>query len=106
MGEDSTKKRKDRSYHPLYVKKKKVRVKVRMLNGKNCFGDCHVLWPDGRTSDVVNDERPFLILTDATVEGEPQVYDVLTVNKKQIEMIFEIHRYDHQNEGDSDKKSN
>ncbi len=99
MSEESPKNKRDRSYHPLYVKKKKVRVKVRLLNGKNCFGDCHVLWPDGRTSDVINDERAFLILTDATVEGEPKVYDILTINKEQIEMIFEIHRYEHQDDG-------
>lgn len=82
----------DRSQHPDFVRKKKIRVKVRMLDGSNCIGDCHVLWPDGRTSDVINDERAFLILTDATVEGEHHVYNVLTVNKGRIEMIYELYR--------------
>ena len=81
----------DRSSHPQFVRKKPVRVKVRLLDGTNCFGNCHVLWPDGRTSDVINDERAFLILTGATVEGERHSYDVLTINKSQIAMIFEIH---------------
>ena len=84
---------KDRSYHPNFIKKRKVRVKVRLSHGINCFGDCHVLWPDGRTSDVINDNRSFLLLTNATVEEEPNTYDILTLNKNNITMIFEIHRY-------------
>lgn len=85
----------DRSYHPDFVKKKAIRVKVRMLDGHCCIGDCHVIWPDGRTSDVINDDRKFLILTDATVEGEHHVYNILTINKSRIEMIFELHRPTH-----------
>ncbi len=88
----------DRSYHPDYVRKKRVRIKVRMTSGVYCIGDCHVVYPDGRTSDVVNDERPFLLLTDATVEGEHNVYSILTLNKSHISTIFEIHRYDDQEE--------
>lgn len=87
----------DRSYHPDFVKKKALRVKVRMLDGHCCIGECHVLWPDGRTSDVINDDRKFLILTDATVEGEHHVYNILTLNKSRIEMIFELHRPAHLN---------
>ncbi len=86
------KEKEDRSYHSSFVRKKSVRVKVRMLDGSCCIGDCHVVWPDGRTSDVINEDRPFLILTDATVEGEHHIYNVLTINKKRIEMIFELHR--------------
>jgi hypothetical protein len=98
QGEDNTSEsnsvKEDRSYHPSYIRKKKVRVKLRMQNGLSCIGDCHVLWPDGRTSDAINDERPFFLLTNATVEGERNVYDILTLNKSSIEMIFEIHRYE------------
>jgi len=82
----------DRSYHPEFVKKKNIRIKVQMMDGKRCIGDCHALWPDGRTSDVINDDRPFLILTNATVEGEHFEYNILTLNKSRIEMIFELHR--------------
>ncbi len=81
----------DRSYHPEFVRKKSIRVKVQMMNGLCCIGNCHVLWPDGRTSDALNDQRPFLILTNATVEGEHNEYDILTLNKSRIEMIFELH---------------
>ena len=81
----------DRSYHPDFVRKQSVRVRVLLTNGKNCIGNCHVLWPDGRVSDVVNDERNFLIITDASVEGEAHSYSVLTLNKTQIAMLFEIH---------------
>lgn len=80
-----------RSYHPQFVRKKSTRVRILLTNGKNCIGNCHVIWPDGRVSDVVNDERPFLIITDASVEGEQQPYSVLTLNKSQIAMLFEIH---------------
>lgn len=80
-----------RSYHPQFVRKKSTRVRILLTNGKNCIGNCHVLWPDGRVSDVVNDDRPFLIITDASVEGEQQSYNVLTLNKSQIAMLFEIH---------------
>jgi hypothetical protein len=83
---------KGRSHHPMFVRKKKVRIKVLLQNGLCCFGDCHVLWPDGRVSDVINDQREFLLLTNATVQGEPNIYDVLTVNKNRIEVMFEIHR--------------
>lgn len=89
----------DRSYHPDFVRKKSIRVKVQMMNGLCCIGNCHVLWPDGRTSDVLNDQRAFLILTNATVEGEHNEYDILTLNKSRIEMIFELHgpRRSHRN---------
>lgn len=81
----------NRSYHPQFVRKTSVRVRVLLVNGKKCIGNCHVLWPDGRVSDVVNDDRQFLIITDASIEGENQSYSVLTLNKSQIAMLFEIH---------------
>ncbi len=81
-----------RENHPKFIRKKRIRVKVQMQSGLSCFGDCHVIYPDGRVSDVINDERPFLILTDATVEGQSNPYDILTLNKQMIEFLFEIHR--------------
>lgn len=81
-----------RSYHPQFIKKKPVRVKVRLSNGLSCIGSCHVLWPDGRISDVINDSRPFLPLTDVTVEGDHTQYDIITFNKSMIEMVYEIHK--------------
>ncbi|HAA59063.1 MAG TPA: hypothetical protein DCE42_30190 [Myxococcales bacterium] len=81
----------ERSYHPDYVKKEKIRIKIRTTNGMMLFGNCHVVWPDGRVSDVINDKRAFLIVTDAIIEGDPNVYDILTINKDSIEMLFEIH---------------
>lgn len=88
----------DRSYHPAYVRKKAIRVKVRMRSGLACIGNCHVVWPDGRTSDVINDEREFFLLTDATVEGGSNTYSILTLRKDQIEFMCEIHRYSHLDE--------
>lgn len=82
----------DRSYHADFVRKKQIRIKVRMLDGSCCIGNCHVFWPDGRTSDVINDDRKFMILTDATVEGEHHKYNILTINKERVEMIFELHK--------------
>lgn len=82
----------DRSYHPEYIRKKAVRVRVQLSSGATCIGMCHVLWPDGRVSDEINDDRPFLPLTDVTVQGDSSKYDILTINKKHIELLFEIHK--------------
>lgn len=87
--------KKDRRYHPAYVKKKEIRVKVRMKSGTSCIGYCHVTWPDGRTSDVINDEREFFILTDASIEGEYCSYNILTLRKEHIEFMCEINTYQH-----------
>jgi hypothetical protein len=81
----------DRSYHPSFVKKKRVRVKILLDTGKSCIGYMHVLWPDGRVSDVINDEREFLPITDASLEGESATYHILTLNKKHITLLLEIH---------------
>lgn len=93
----------DRSYHPAYVRKKAIRVKVRMRSGLSCIGYCHVLWPDGRTSDVINDERAFFILTDASVEGEHTTYNILTLRKEHIEFMCEIHHQHVSPKGESNQ---
>lgn len=90
MTQEQPKQTKDRSQHPNYVRKKRVRIKVRMADGLTCIGYCHVLWPDGRTSDVINDDRPTLLLTDASVEGESTTYDLLTLNKEHISIFYEF----------------
>ena len=82
----------DRSDNPLYVRKKGVRVKLRTSQGVTCIGTAHVMWPNGRISDLLNDERRFIPVTDVVIEGDPTRYDILTINKDSIELLFEIHR--------------
>jgi len=31
-------------------------------------------------------------VTDVVIEGDPTRYDILTINKDSIELLFEIHR--------------
>ncbi len=81
-----------RAHHPQYIEKRPVRVKVRLISGRNLIGDCHVVVPDGRVSDVVNDTRRFLVLTDVSVEDDQVEYDVIAVSKDTIEMVLEIQR--------------
>ena len=81
-----------RSTHPEFVRTKPTRVRVVLTNGTRCIGNVHVEWPDGRVSDVLNDARSFLPLTQVAVEGDQTAYDFLTVNKSEIQMIYEIKR--------------
>ena len=81
-----------RSDHPEFVRTKPTRVRLVLTDGSRCIGNVHVEWPDGRVSDVMNDARGFLPMTDVVVEGDSTAYDFLTVSKKQISMIYEIQR--------------
>jgi hypothetical protein len=74
----------------LHIAKTPVRVKVHLKNGRHLIGDCHVPASNGRVSDVVNDERPFLIMTHVTIEQDALDYDVVTINKDAIEMLLEL----------------
>lgn len=76
--------------HPDYVPTRPVRVRIVLISGMRCIGDIHVKYPDGRVSDVLNDERTFTPLTNVVLEGDSTVYDFLTINKSQISVIFEI----------------
>ncbi len=84
--------RSPRSEHPEYVRTRPVRVRVVMVGGQRCIGSIHVKWPDGRVSDVLNDDREFVPMTDVVLEGDQTPYDFLTVNKTQIAMIYEMRR--------------
>lgn len=93
MTEEATKaieEKKDRSHREDYVKKKGVPVKICLKNGSYCIGLCHVLWPDGRTSDVLNDERPFIVVTNASLEGDSTSYDLISINKDHIQFLLEF----------------
>ena len=82
----------DRKEHPDYVRTQPTRVRLMLVDGTRCFGDIHVQWPHGRVSDVLNDERRFIPLTNVVVEGDATTYSFLTVAKTQIGMVFEIVR--------------
>ncbi|MDP7115118.1 MAG: hypothetical protein QGH45_24300 [Myxococcota bacterium] len=81
-----------RATHPEFVRTKPTRVRVVLNNGSRCIGNVHVEWPDGRVSDVLNDTRSFLPMTGVAVEGDGTHYDFLTVNKHEIQLIYEISR--------------
>jgi len=81
-----------RADHPEFIRTKPTRVRMVLTDGTRCIGNVHVEWPDGRVSDVLNDTRSFLPLTDVVVEGDSTAYDFLTVSKTQISMIYEIQR--------------
>lgn len=78
--------------HSDYIKKRPVLIKLLLTSGQECIGFCHVDWPEGRVSDIVNDDRKFLPLTRVTISGHHMSYDFLTVNKSLIAMIYEMDR--------------
>lgn len=82
----------DRARHPDYVRTAQVRVRIRLVTGIHCIGDIHVSWPDGRVSDVLNDSRDFIPLTNAVMEGDNTYYDFLTVAKSQVALAYEFRR--------------
>lgn len=81
-----------RADHPEFVRTRPTRVRLVMSDGTRCIGNVHVEWPDGRVSDVMNDTRKFLPMTDVVVEGDSTLYDFLTVSKEHISLIYEIQR--------------
>jgi len=81
-----------RSDHPEFIRTKPTRVRMVLTDGTRCIGNVHVEWPDGRVSDILNDARSFMPMTDVVVEGDSTAYDFLTVSKNQISMIYEIQR--------------
>ncbi len=82
----------ERDHHPQYVRTERVRVRMRLATGTHCIGDIHVSWPDGRVSDVLNDERTFIPVTDVVMEGDSTTYAFLTLAKTAIAMVYEIKR--------------
>jgi Family of unknown function (DUF6812) len=82
----------ERTTHPDYLPTRPVRVRIVLISGIRCIGDLHVKFPDGRVSDVLNDDRDFTPMTAVVIEGDATQYDFLTVNKSQIAMIYEIRR--------------
>ena len=92
MSHDEQQQLSARSTHPEFMRTKPTRVRVVLENGIRCIGNVHVEWPDGRVSDVLNDTRSFLPLTEVAVEGDSTHYDFLTVNKSGIQLIYEIQR--------------
>ncbi len=83
-----------RSEHPEFIRTMPVRVRIELASGGRCIGNVHVAHPNGRVSDVLNDARRFLPMTEVVVEGDRTQYDFLTVRKNQIAMIYEIRRTD------------
>ena len=81
-----------RSDHPEFVRTKPTRVRIVLADGSRCIGNVHVQWPDGRVSDIINDQRSFLPMTDVVVEGDSTQYTFLTISKAQISLIYEIKR--------------
>ena len=81
-----------RAEHPKFKRTKPIRVRMELIGGTRCIGNIHVSWPDGRVSDVLNDERQFMPMTGVVLESDSTRYDFLTVAKSQIAMIFEIRR--------------
>ena len=79
-----------RASHPDYVPTRPVRVRIVLISGMRCIGDIHAKYPDGRVSDVLNDERAFTPMTNVVLEGDSIAYDFLTINKSQISVIYEI----------------
>jgi len=75
-----------------YVKKRPVLVKLLLTSGQECIGFCHVEWPEGRVSDLINDDRKFLPLTRVSIAGHHLTYDFLTVNKSLVAMVYEMDR--------------
>ncbi|MCA9521246.1 MAG: hypothetical protein KC609_09745 [Myxococcales bacterium] len=84
----------ERSTHPKFQRKQPVRVKVKLKSGSVLLGDCHVDFPDGRITDVLNDERSFIPLTQVTMQLDRIVYHVVTLNKSEIELIMEVRAQD------------
>jgi len=60
----------ERMAHPDYVPTRAVRARIVLVSGMRCIGGIHVRNPDGRISDVLNDERSFIPLTDVVLEGD------------------------------------
>jgi hypothetical protein len=83
-----------RKEHPDFIRTMPVRVRIELISGGRCIGNVHVGYPSGRVSDVLNDVRTFLPMTEVVVEGDRTQYDFLTVRKNQIAMIYEIRRAD------------
>ena len=81
-----------RSDHPEFVRTKPTRVRIVLSDGTRCIGNVHVQWPDGRVSDIINDQRSFLPMTEVVVEGDSTQYTFLTISKAQISLIYEIKR--------------
>jgi hypothetical protein len=81
-----------RADHPDFVRTKPKRVRIVLSDGTRCIGNVHVQWPDGRVSDIINDQRSFLPMTDVVVEGDSTQYTFLTISKAQISLIYEIKR--------------
>ncbi len=94
MNDDNAPQKADstRCDHPDYRPTRAVRVRVLLEGGQRIFGNVHVAWPDGRVSDMLNDERTFLPFTDVALEGDSTPYDFLTVAKSRIVMVYEIKR--------------
>jgi len=78
--------------HPDFVRTKPTRVRIVLRDGTRCIGNVHVGWPDGRVSDILNDDRSFLPMTEVVVEGDSTQYTFLTISKPQISLIYEIKR--------------
>jgi len=76
--------------HPEYKRTTAVRIRLQLGNGAQVIGDIHVEYPDGRVSDVLNDARTFIPLTNVVMEGDTTIYDFLTVAKDEIALVYEI----------------
>ena len=81
-----------RADHPDFVRTRPKRVRIVLSDGTRCIGNVHVEWPDGRVSDIINDQRTFLPMTEVVVEGDSTQYTFLTISKAQISLIYEIKR--------------
>ncbi|MBI3610243.1 MAG: hypothetical protein HY204_06025 [Nitrospirae bacterium] len=68
---------------------KKVRVKVRTVNG-NYKGDLLIPPMRKRVSDVMNeDNQKFVSLTDVRIDASKEVIPFMAINKDMIESIIE-----------------
>ncbi len=80
----------ERAAHPEYKRTSTVRIRLQLDSGVQVIGDLHVEYPDGRVSDVLNDGRAFIPLTNVVMEGDTTSYDFLTVAKDEIALVYEI----------------
>ena len=80
----------ERAAHPEYIRTSAVRIRMQLDSGALVIGDIHVEYPDGRVSDVLNDGRAFIPLTNVVMEGDSTIYDFLTVAKDEIALVYEI----------------
>ncbi|MCK6527770.1 hypothetical protein L6R50_09475 [Myxococcota bacterium] len=78
--------------HTHFIHKRPILVKLLLTSGQECIGFCHVDYPDGRVSDIINDDRNFLPLTKVSIAGHHLAYDFLSVNKSLVAMVYEMDR--------------